>query len=894
MKKIFSAIVLMFLSSVSFGQLTTTASTPANLVQNVLLGAGITATNINYTGYVNSIGEFSSPGSGNLGLTSGVILTTGSIIEPDPNPLFFPFSETGPFGPASNHQSLDVETPGDPDLDNISGDDTYNAAVLEFDFIPQSDTVKFRYVFGSEEYNDFVNGTVNDAFAFILSGVSTPLTATNIALIPGTTTPVSINTVNNGGEDWIAGTGQSDGTCENCAYFRDNWNELIDVTYDGLTVILTARHPVICGETYHIKIAIADGGDATYDSGVFLEAGSFSSSAPFTVASSVNGTTGITNAVEGCDDLQVSFVRPTAQTGTAQSFNINVGGTASGGSDYVTIPTTITFPIGVDTVTFDFSPVLDGINEGQETIILTVNNVNVCGIITSVDYNFTIDDMMPISAIASDGIVCPGGNVDITATPTGGSGNYTYTWSAGAGTTQTVNVSPATTTQYTVTIDDNCVGTAPVTAISNVTVVPPFVLSIPAQQDQYCSNATTAIVSASTVPVVNGFWNGLIGINNIGGGQATFDPSALPVGQTVLTYNAGEGSCTTTQDFTVTVNQFASSAFSLPVAKCVYDAPFTIAPQNTPGNWFLNGIGIPTGDFDPSQGVGTYQITYETGGTTCPDVTTHTITVNPKPEVTFSVPVTEGCLVGGNSFSFTSQVTSGTTTGVYSWLFGDGGSTSSLQDPVHFYSVPGSFTVKLVYTDVNGCLDDTTAVAYITVHPQPGPMFYISNENPTVIEPIVDFINATQGTNTYEWSVSGVFTTDDTHMQFMFGELGSYPITLKATNAFGCADSITQNIQLMNDQVFYIPSAFTPNNDGKNDVFVVQSSGVDTKRGFILQVYDRWGEKIFETHDYSDNWNGTKNNSGGNIIEGTYICKIIYTDLAGKQYARVEPVTVFK
>ena len=91
---------------------------------------------------------------------------------------------------------------GDADLDQLAGVSTYDAAVLEFDFIPASDTLTFDYVFGSEEYNEYVCGTVNDAFGFFLSGpgIAGPYTngAENIALVPGTTTQVSINTVNNG------------------------------------------------------------------------------------------------------------------------------------------------------------------------------------------------------------------------------------------------------------------------------------------------------------------------------------------------------------------------------------------------------------------------------------------------------------------------------------------------------------------------------------------------------------------------------------------------------------------------------------------------------------------------------------------------------------------------
>ncbi|HEY1038871.1 MAG TPA: choice-of-anchor L domain-containing protein [Bacteroidia bacterium] len=891
MKKLLCVLVFAVFVQASYGQLTTTSSTAANLVQNVLLGAGITATNITYTGDPDAISSFTFAPGASLGFPNGVLMTTGNALTG---------TTEGPEGP---NGFMDISTDhfgaGDADLATFSGediDDLNDAAVLEFDFIPQSDTIKFRYIFSSEEYNTYVGTSYNDVFAFILSGVSTPLTATNLAIVPGTSLPVAIGNINNGSGGF--------GPCTNCQYFRDNENGGIDVAYNGLTTTLTAIHHVICGETYHIKMVIADVADGTLDSGVFLEAGSFTSSSPFTLASSVNGTVGVTNAIEGCDNLQVSFVRPTAETGTTASFNIGVGGTATGGSDYAAIPTTINFPIGEDTVTFDFSPVLDGINEGPETIIITVNNVNVCGVVTSVDYNFTINDIMPVSAIASSETICPGGNADITATPTGGSGSYTYSWTNASGTvigsTATINVSPANTEVFTVSVDDNCAGTAAATVQSTVTVVPTFTLTIPNQVDQYCTNQTTgnviANVASSSPSPVPGFWSGIPGINNVGNGQATFAISSLPLGPTVLTYSAGIGSCTSSMDYTITVNQFSSSDFTLPSSKCVYDAAVTPVAQNTPGNWFLNNLSVASAVINPSAvGPGTYQVRYETGGTLCPSATTKNLVVNPKPEVVFNAPVTEGCLVGGNAFSFASQITSGNTNGTYLWLFGDGASGSALENPVHLYNGAGTFTVKLLYTDVNGCMDDTTALSYITVHPQPRPSFYVSDERPSVLEPVVDFVNTTPGTNTYVWSLFGTQISTENYLQYTFTELGIYPVTLTATTAFGCVDSVTQNIQLVNDQVFYIPTAFTPNNDGKNDVLVLKSSGVDTKEGvFKMQVFNRWGEKIFETNDYNENWNGTKNNSGGTIIEGTYIYKIVYTDLAGKQYSRYGHLNVFK
>ena len=140
-KSLLILAISAFITCNSFAQLITSTMTPAQLVQNVLLGNGIVATNITYVGDPNAIGFFK--GNTNLGLDSGIVMTTGTIFAPD-----------GPQGPNnSSGAGTDNLQPGDAYLDQIIAPaQTYNAAVLEFDFIPSSDTLKFRYVFGTEEY----------------------------------------------------------------------------------------------------------------------------------------------------------------------------------------------------------------------------------------------------------------------------------------------------------------------------------------------------------------------------------------------------------------------------------------------------------------------------------------------------------------------------------------------------------------------------------------------------------------------------------------------------------------------------------------------------------------------------------------------------------------------
>ncbi len=278
-----TSILLLCLNNLNSQVTTNTGYTPTTLVNTVLLGGGVTASNITYTGYANGYARFDATAGTNLGFASGIYLTTGSVLANDP--LGWGGGTDGPLGPSSSLQSISQMAAGDADLNtmltalNCVAMTTNDAAVLEFDFIPVTDTIQFRYRFGSEEYNDYV-GTLcsgsafefNDVFAFYLEGVTTFYPKTNIALIPGTGTPVSIYTVNNG-NSWADALGP----CMNCAYYVDNYFGAVDVVYDGLTTPLTAVATVIPGQTYHIKLAIADAVDNAYDSGVFIEANSFTS-----------------------------------------------------------------------------------------------------------------------------------------------------------------------------------------------------------------------------------------------------------------------------------------------------------------------------------------------------------------------------------------------------------------------------------------------------------------------------------------------------------------------------------------------------------------------------------------------------------------------------------------
>ena len=284
MKKLVVSIggLLLLLSTTGFGQLlqvdnSSPYNDPVYLIQNILLGSSVVATNVTFNGSgalpvganAEMIGYFDGSSS-NLSIAEGVILNTGNINDaPGPN--------------NSGSDGIDNMTSGDPDLDQLSGVVTYNASVIEFDFETVTDGISFKYIFASEEYNEYVCSGYNDAFGFFISGpdISGPFSnnAENLALVPNTGVYVGINTVNNGTVGMygaIGGCGGSgDPGLNNTTYFVDN--EALgaqSVQYDGFTTVLTVQKTLLPCETYHIKMAVADAGDGIYDSGIFLSKGS--------------------------------------------------------------------------------------------------------------------------------------------------------------------------------------------------------------------------------------------------------------------------------------------------------------------------------------------------------------------------------------------------------------------------------------------------------------------------------------------------------------------------------------------------------------------------------------------------------------------------------------------
>ena len=267
------ALTIFFIFDVflTFSQISVDRTTPYDnpnyLVDNLLLGGGIVASSHTFEGDSSQIGFFNAINT-NLGIDSGIVMATGGIEN---------------LVPGNTNWAVIPNTVTDPDLLNVANSvpgligqsfsvsSVNDIAKLEFDFVPTSDTITFRYVFGSQEYFAYENTQYNDVFGFFLSGpgIAGPYAngAINLAIVPNSNPPlpITISSVNSV-------------TPINQQYFIDNSGGLDTIAdADGMTTVLTATAVVQCGETYHIKLAIADGTDSGLSSYVWLEAGSFKS-----------------------------------------------------------------------------------------------------------------------------------------------------------------------------------------------------------------------------------------------------------------------------------------------------------------------------------------------------------------------------------------------------------------------------------------------------------------------------------------------------------------------------------------------------------------------------------------------------------------------------------------
>lgn len=316
-----------------------------------------TISNVTYTGENRAIGFFerrTGKTDSDFPFKEGIVLSTGQV--PDAAGPNSSISKTTQFG-----------TAGDADITSIGGTTSHDAAVLTFNFVPNASSVTFRYSFGSEEYAEWACSNYNDAFAFYVSGPG--ITRQNIALIPGTTTPVSIHTVRVGGTNQPGGSTCAD---QNAAYYVTVPAGSPTIEFDGRTVVLNAT---ISGlqpcSTYLMKLVIADVSDDKWDSGVFLEAPSFGEPSENNCENLNFKGLPTFNVFRNCNPNILRITRATV-TSSPADVTFTVGGTAVYGTHHNLAGQTVTIPAGESYVDVPYMIYDNPMSGGSATIVVSI------------------------------------------------------------------------------------------------------------------------------------------------------------------------------------------------------------------------------------------------------------------------------------------------------------------------------------------------------------------------------------------------------------------------------------------------------------------------------------------------------------------------------------------
>ncbi len=264
----------------------------------------------------------------------------------------------------------------------------------------------------------------------------------------------------------------------------------------------------------------------------------------------------------------------------------------------------------------------------------------------------------------------------------------------------------------------------------------------------------------------------------------------------------------------------------------------------------------------------------------CADSIFKLIVINPNPQVNFTATDTTGCEPLCITLQNTSFVPGGNIAD-WLWNFGDDTFDSSSQNILHCYYNDTIFSSRLfsptlTVTSDSGCVNSLTKNNYITVFPDPIALFSISPQTTTITEPSITITNSTTGANAWGWDFGdSQIDSVDNPLSHSYADTGYFLITLITSTSFNCSDTAYQTVTIEPDFMFYVPAAFTPNEDGINDTFIAKCIFANE---FELSIFDRWGNLIYKTNSIDNPWNGKVNNKAESVQPDVYVYSITIKD----------------
>lgn len=843
-KSIFSACILivgMLLFSISPAQAQLKVRTEKNfnkMVNQVLVGSGVVIKNVIFRGDTNAIGIFDGRNS-NIGLDSGIVISTGHA--------------KNAVGPNNDKASTSNQKLGDGDLNSlIPGTVTKDAASLQFEFTPVSASVKFRFVFASEEYPQWVDYPYNDLFGFFISGPG--ITGKqNIALIPSTNEPISIKTINHK---------------TNSNLYFDNANGLT-VQFDGFTKVIeiVADNLVAC-QNYTIKMAIADVFDDAYDSGFFLEALSFKSESANEAKVSLVVPFGTKTIQEKCDSSIFRFSRLSSDVSKKQRVNFSIGGSATMGVDYLAIPDSVVIQAGkafADLVVF---PVDDNVVEPLESVLLTITSNGICS--KSFD-SLVLKDFDTLKITGFKTIDCTGDTLLKQVKFTGGSSHLSFLWVDSLGVIKSVSsiltTSPDSLTRYIVSIYDSCIN---YTSIDTVYIPPIIPVQLTSTLDTIvCASIDMPLIIKSSVPGLHYKWTAT---------TPALDPVGIIANDTLMStvYSVPAGVYSIIVTCTMTDENYCADPY---VFNITIIRKGVLGPKKvyvcTGDSTTLRAYGGGTYLWSPANGIVNGDVTNSTVKIFKPGVydVTITDTINcieqESIEVVYdTIPVAragEDVFICERSSILLSA--GGSDYNTYEWSPGTSLNNSKSPTPLASPTKTTTYYLKAIN---HACFSYDSVTIYVITKPELEVDYSFDSCAKTI-----SFTNATTGTDSFYWDFGDSKYSLERNPIHKYDTTGDVIVSLIANRGTDCTDTALINIKLLDvdPSKRVVPNVFSPNGDNINDVFTITGGNVSCAIQ-KMSIYNRWGKLLHEISNV-DVWEWDGRIGGSIVPPGVYFYSIV-------------------
>ncbi len=530
---------------------------------------------------------------------------------------------------------------------------------------------------------------------------------------------------------------------------------------------------------------------------------------------------------------------------------------------------------------------------GTETLTLSVYPTGHPLCVVTDDITITLS-AIPDAGIDASASFCSSGTPSDLFPFLGPTADPTGNWEDPAGNTVTMPYDPATMPAgiYMYIVDaSGCIDTSEVDVSQVVTEITSITGG-----NLSCNGLTDGTIDFQGVNFIEYTLDGGAPVTT--GGPVAI--TGLGVGTYTIEITSNDG-CTDTETISITepavLTLTAVATDALCFGVCDGSVQATASGGTAPYayNW-LQGVNGNQAGLGIDICEGTYDVSV-TDANGCTEQVSYTINQPALVSPSLLPDTTAGCYPHQVAFVNTTGSTDVVTTEID---FGDGAvEIYNALDPFeHTYSQPGIYTVTITVTTTTGCVYTESYVDLIEAINNPNANFFVNPDFVSSMEPIVNlYSESSSDVILYSWNIDGgspssAITEDVLNVEFPQGHVANYSVTLYVENAYGCTDSIQKYVSIVNDVLLFAPNTFTPDDDEFNQNWEFHISGIDVY-DFTLEIFNRWGEVIWESHDPSIGWDGTY---GGKIVQdGTYTWKMDCADAENdKRYTFNGHITVLR